>query len=259
MNGFAVSRDSSRISERVDLRVDDRRAAFEGSQRRTRRFEDRNLRLVAAGLLLQTRDRLLDGLDVGQDQLGLDGADVGGGVDLAVDVRDVLVAEDARDLADRRGLADVREELVAQALSLRGTRDDAGDVDELDGRGQQLGRAEHLGELREPVVGDPDDADVGLDRRERVVRREHVVLGQGVEEGRLARIGESDDTDGESHGPGVYGRAGGLSDSPPGDGSTRPARGRTPSPPRRPAGEARPVRPPRSRLPRRPSRTRSPG
>ena len=27
-------------------------------------------------------------------------------------------------------------------------RDDAGDVDELDGRGQHLGRAEHLGELR---------------------------------------------------------------------------------------------------------------
>ena len=58
----------------------------------------------------------------------------------------------------------------------------------------------------EPLVRDPDHADVGLDRRERVVRREHVVLGQRVEEGRLARVGESDDADGESHGRGVYGR-----------------------------------------------------
>ena len=80
-------------------------------------------------------------------------------------------------------------------------RDDAGDVDELDGRGQDLGRAEDLRELRQPLVGDADDADVRLDRGERVVRREHVVLGQGVEEGRLARVGESDDADGECHGP----------------------------------------------------------
>ena len=85
---------------------------------------------------------------------------------------------------------------------------DAGDVDELDGRGQDLGRLEDLGEPRQPVVGHADDADVGLDRRERVVRREDVVLGQRVEEGRLARVGESDDADGECHGRRVYGGAG---------------------------------------------------
>ena len=158
-----------------------------------------------ARLLLQPRDRLLDGLEVGEDQLGRDRGDVGGGVDLAVDVGDVLVAEDAGHLADRGGLADVGEELVAQALALRGAAHDAGDVDELDGGRQHLGRPEHLRELREPLVGDAHDAHVGLDRGERVVRREHVVLGQGVEERRLARVGESDDADGESHGRGVYG------------------------------------------------------
>ena len=170
-------------------------------------------RLVAAGLLLQPRDRLLDGLQVGQDQLGLDRAEVGLRVHLAVDVGDVLVAEDARDLADRRGLADVGEELVAQSLALRGAADDAGDVHELHGRGQDLGRAEELGQRLEPLVGDADDADVGLDRRERVVRREHVVLGQRVEERRLARVGETDDADGESHGRRVYGEGGGASES----------------------------------------------
>ena len=171
-----------------------------------RGLEDGDELLLAPRLLLQPRDRLLDGLQVGEDQLGLDGRDVVGGVDLAVDVGDVLVAEHPGHLADRGGLADVGEELVAQPLPLRGAADDAGDVDELDGRGQHLGRAEDLGELRQPGVGDADDADVGLDRRERVVRREHVVLGQGVEEGRLAGVGESDDADGECHGRRVYGR-----------------------------------------------------
>ena len=59
--------------------------------------------------------------------------------------------------------------------------------------------------LPSAVVGHADHADVGLDGGERVVRREHVVLGQGVEEGRLARVGESDDSDGEGHGRRVYG------------------------------------------------------
>ena len=54
-------------------------------------------------------------------------------------------------------------------------------------------------------VGHADHADVRLDRGERVVRREHVVLGQGVEEGRLADVGQADDADGEATGVQRYG------------------------------------------------------
>ena len=46
--------------------------------------------------------------------------------------------------------------------------------------------------------GTPTTPTFGLDRRERVVRREHVVLGQGVEQGRLADVGQADDSDGEA-------------------------------------------------------------
>ena len=61
----------------------------------------------------------------------------------------------------------------------------------------------------QPRIGDADDADVGLDRGERVVRREHAVAGQGVEQGGLADIGQTDDADGEGHGASrVGGRAG---------------------------------------------------
>ena len=81
-------------------------------------------------------------------------------------------------------------------------------------------RAEELGQPRQPLVRHADHADVRLDRRERVVRREHVVLGQRVEERRLAGVGESDDADGESHNENP------RSDPPPArhrDGSTRTA------------------------------------
>ena len=52
------------------------------------------------------------------------------GDDPALDVHDVVVGEGAQHLADRVGLADVREELVAQAGALARALDDAGDVDE---------------------------------------------------------------------------------------------------------------------------------
>ena len=52
----------------------------------------------------------------------------------------VLILEAAHDLHDRVDLADVRQELVAQALALARAFDQPGDVDELDrGRDDRLG------------------------------------------------------------------------------------------------------------------------
>ena len=104
----------------------------------------------------------------------------------------------------RRGLAVASTALVA-ALALARALDDARDVDEGHRRRHGLLRVEELGELVEPRVGQVHHPDVRLDRREGVVRGEDLVLGQGVEQGRLADVRETDDSDGESHGPGVYG------------------------------------------------------
>jgi hypothetical protein len=81
----------------------------------------------------------------------------------------------------RGSLADVGEELVAQAFALRRALHDPGDVHEGHRRGQQSLGAEDAGELCEPGVGQVHDADIGLDRGERVVRCEHLVPGQCVE------------------------------------------------------------------------------
>src|SRR5699024_711534 len=117
---------------------------------------------------------------------------------------DVRVGEGTGDLADRLGFADVGEELVAQALTLAGALDDAGDVHEGDGRRQQLLAAEDLGELRQPRVGQRDHADVRIDGRERIVRGEDLGAGQGVEEGGLADGGQAHGSDSKSHGRRFY-------------------------------------------------------
>ena len=76
----------------------------------------------------------------------------------------------------------------------------AGDIDKA-----QLGRDDLLAagnprQLIEPGIGHADIADVRLDRAERIVRRlRRLRLGQRIEQGGLADIGQSDDTAFETH------------------------------------------------------------
>jgi hypothetical protein len=86
-------------------------------------------------------------------------------------VHHVLVVEAAHHVDDGVGLADVGQELVAQAFTLGGPGDQAGDVDELDDGGLHLLRLDDLGEGVEARVGHFDDAHVGLDGAEGSSRR----------------------------------------------------------------------------------------
>jgi hypothetical protein len=120
---------------------------------------------------------------VGQDQLGLDHLDVRARIHPAVDVHHVVVGEDPDHLTYGVALADVGQELVAQPGPLRRPLDDAGDVDEAHRGGHQLLRTEDLGELRQPRIGQRHHALIGLDGGERVVRSQHVIVGQRIEQG----------------------------------------------------------------------------
>ena len=167
--------------------------------------EHRRAVLAQPGLLLQPWQRLVDGLQVGQDQLGVDRLDVVLRRDLTLDVHHVRVAEGADHLTGRVGLTDVGEELVAQALALARAAHQPGDVDERHRRRDRTGAVEQRGQLVEPGIRHAHDADVGVDRRERIVRGEHGVLGQRVEQGRLPDVREADDADRECHDSRVYG------------------------------------------------------
>ncbi len=130
----------------------------------------------------------------------MDHLDVGDRVDLSGDMDDVGVLEAAHDVGDRVGLADIREELVAETLALRCARDQSRDVDELHDRGDDLLRLVDRGELFQARVGYFDHADVGLDGAERIVLRGDARLGERVEERGLAHVGQPDDAALEAHG-----------------------------------------------------------
>jgi hypothetical protein len=161
--------------------------------------------LVVARLgdLDRAGERLLDGGEVGEAELGLDHLDVRHRVDLAGDVDHVLVLEAADDVDDRVGLAHVGEELVAEAFALGRAGHQAGDVDELDDRRDDALRLDDRRQLAEARIGQLDHADVRLDGAERDSSRGDACLGEGVEEGGLADVGQSHDAAFQAHGGGV--------------------------------------------------------
>ena len=158
------------------------------------------LLVVALGFLRQIVDALLQAVEVGEHQLGLDGLDVGKRGDLALDMGDVAILEATHHMRDRVDLADRGEELVAEALALGCAAHQARDVDEGQPGRNDLRRFRDFGQLVEPGVGHRDFADIRLDGAERIVGRlRRRGLRQCVEQRRLADIGQSDDTAFESH------------------------------------------------------------
>ena len=151
--------------------------------------------LAAARVAHDARMAALGLLEVGEDQLGLDRLDVGERIDAALGMDDRVVVVRAHDVDDRVGLADVREEAVAEALAAVRAGDEPGDVMEVDRVRHDVRRMQQLGEAVEALVFDGDDGDVRLDRRERVVRGIDAGLRERVEERRLAGVRHSDDAD----------------------------------------------------------------
>ncbi len=130
--------------------------------------------LASLSPLLAARSALgravLQRLDVRQHQLDFDRLDVRDRIDRAGDVDHVGIFETADDLQDGVDLANVTEELVAQPLTFAGPFDDAGDIHQLDDRGDELLGHDVLADPSQPVVGHAHDPLVGLDRAERIIR-----------------------------------------------------------------------------------------
>ena len=168
----------------------DRRAGLED---RLGLLERRHLvdeRLVALGRLAALLDLVLDRLEVGVGELELDDAEV---LERIGRARDVVVGEGPQHEDDGVGLADVAEELVAEALALARAGDQAADVDELHGGGHHVAALAHRGEGVEAGVGDAGHADVRVRGGEGVRRGQRAATGQRVVQRRLPRVGETDE------------------------------------------------------------------
>ncbi len=105
----------------------------------------------------------------------------------------VVVLEAAHHVHDGVHLADVAEELVAQALAPAGALHQAGDIHEFQRGGGVLLGVVHLGQHVQPVVGHGHHAGVRLDGAEGIVRRLRARAGDGVEQRALAHVRQAND------------------------------------------------------------------
>ena len=137
----------------------------------------------------------LNGLKVLKLQLGVDNLLVFHRIDAgAALTHDVVVVEATQHVYNGVGLADVAEELVTKSLTLRGTLNESGDVDNLASSGHDATRMNYLGELCKALVWHGDYAHVRLDCTEGEVGCLRLSVRKAVEESRLAHVGESYNT-----------------------------------------------------------------
>jgi hypothetical protein len=112
-----------------------------------------------------------------------------------VDMGDVRVVEGSDDMHDGVAGADVGQELVPQAFALGRAGHQAGDIDECDSRRFDRRAVIQLGKLIEALIGDGDDTRIRLDGGERIISCQDITASQCIEQGRLADIRQTDDSD----------------------------------------------------------------
>ena len=118
----------------------------------------------------------------------------------------VVVFKAAHHVDDGVHLADVGQKLVAQAFALAGTSHQAGDIDKLNPGGNDLLATGEFRQLLQPFIGHRHRAHIGLDGAEGEIGSLGLGVGhQGVEQGGLAHIGQSNDS-GFEHGGNLGGR-----------------------------------------------------
>jgi hypothetical protein len=88
----------------------------------------------------------------------------------------------------------VAEKLVAETFPFGGTFDEAGDVDELHGGGDEGFGLNKVGDFGKTLIRHGNDAGVGVDGAEGVVGGLRLGRGEGVEDRRFSDVGEANDS-----------------------------------------------------------------
>ena len=114
-------------------------------------------------------------------------------------MNNVVVLEAADDVRYGVAFADVGEELVSKAFTFARACYEAGNVNKFDGCRNNAVRLNDFSELREPRIRNLDDADVRFDRAEGIIFSCNSSLGQRIEDGGLAYVGQSDDAAFQTH------------------------------------------------------------
>jgi len=162
---------------------------------------DKNFSLLLVRLHTLVSDSFVDlvellfnMLQILLEQLIGDDIQVPNGVDFTLVMHDFFSGESSHDVEDAIDSLDVGQEGVAEALSLTGSGDEAGDIENRDAGGHLGTGLEEFAKPLESLIGHKDFGLGGVDSAERVVLCRYTEVGEHVEGGGLADIGQADET-----------------------------------------------------------------
>ena len=159
-----------------------------------------DLRVAGAQELLALVESALEEFQVGEHEFGQDQLQVARRIDGAAHMHHVAVLKETHHVRHGVDVADMPEELVAEAFALAGALDESGDVDELQRRRHDARGFFDVGENAEAVVRHGHDARVRFNGAEREIRGGRASVGQSVEKGGFPDVGKTDKTAGKPHG-----------------------------------------------------------
>ena len=112
---------------------------------------------------------------------------------------DIAVVEAAEHMEDRIGLADIGQELVAEAFAFAGAPYEAGYINDIDCCRDCPFRLAHFGQHLKPLVRDVGGSEIRLDCTEREVGALGLAGAYAIEECRFADVRQSDDSTFKRH------------------------------------------------------------
>ena len=111
----------------------------------------------------------------------------------------VRIAEEANHFADSVRFADIRQEFVAQTFALRSTGNQTCNINEFHRCRDDLRRVVDGGKAVKALIGNGNQANIGLDGCKRIICSKSALLRKSGEQRRLANVRQANNANGKGH------------------------------------------------------------
>ena len=150
-------------------------------------------RLVHLGRLTSLSDPAFQDLQIREDQFQINRLNIPHRIDGPVHMHDIAVLKTTHHMHNSVHFPDIAQELIAQSFPLRCALYKPGDIHEFDGGRRHLLRLVHISQQLQSFIRHRHNADIRVDRAERIIGRFRSRFRQRIKKCALTHIWKSND------------------------------------------------------------------